>query len=228
MSRWVRFCCLCGITGTILPGADIEGVMVIERKLTPRKVTAAASAYTRGIAVALKQETPADPLDFERNHVVVYLEGDSLPSRPVVAFLEQRGRQFEVDLLVVPVGSTVSFPNRDAIFHNVFSLSRARAFDLGNYPKDETRNVRFLAPGLVLVGCHLHPNMGAAIMVTPNRWGVRVEPSGHFRLTGIPPGRYTIVAWHKTAGYFRQAVDLRKEETVPVQFFLPIQDRKAR
>ena len=222
MTRCMRAAWLSAVGVTVLAGADIEGVVVVTRRLTPHTVTASTSAYSRGPGVQLRMRPTGDPLDFERNHVVVYLEGVSLLSRPVTAILEQRGRQFEEDLLVVPAGSTVSFPNRDVIFHNVFSLSRAKAFDLGNYAKDKTRTVRFASPGLVLVGCHLHPNMGAAILVTPNRWAVRADRSGRFRLTGIPPGRYTVVAWHKTAGYFRKTVDLNGLATANVEFLVPL------
>ena len=84
------------------------------------------------------------------------------------------------DLVVVPVGSTVSFPNMDPIFHNIYSLSKPRTFDLGSYDKGETRKVMFPKPGIVDVYCHLHPNMAATIVVTPNRWYARPDRSGQF------------------------------------------------
>jgi plastocyanin len=224
--RWIRLGCLLAGFGAILAAAEIEGVVIVKRKLTPRSVTATAGAYSRGTAVALRSEPAADPLEYEHTHVVVYLEDADLSSHPVTAVLEQRGRQFEEDLLVVPAGSTVSFPNRDAIFHNIFSFSRAKTFDLGNYPKDEARSVRFPTPGLVLVGCHLHPNMGAAIMVTPNHWAMRADRSGRFRLADVPAGRRTVVAWHKTAGYFRETVELSEGQKATIQFFVPLEAEK--
>ena len=89
--------------------------------------------------------------------------------------MEQQNRRFAPDLVVIPAGSSVSFPNFDPIFHNVFSLSKAKSFDLGNYSKGQTRMVTFPKPGIVAVYCHLHPNMAGTIVVTPNQWGVRVD-----------------------------------------------------
>src|SRR6185295_19219929 len=145
--------CLVLTTGQ---AADIDGAIIVKRVLTKRKVTASASSYDRGVAVELGADQETDPLSFERERVVIYLEGD-LPSKPVTVNLEQKNRRFVPDTLVVPVGSTVSFPNRDPIFHNVFSLSKPASFDLGNYPKDQTRNVKLAKPGVVFVGCRLHP-----------------------------------------------------------------------
>ncbi len=125
--------------------------------------------------------------------------------------LNQQDRGFTPDLVVVPAGSTVSFPNLDPIFHNVFSLSKAKSFDLGNYPKDHTRTVTFSKPGIVIVGCHLHANMSAVIVVTPNRWSTTADAQGHFTLPAVPPGTYTIVAWHKSAGFFRKKIEVTAE-----------------
>ncbi len=111
-------------------------------------MTAAAGAYDRGVAVELRSDPVEDPLAFERGRVVIYLEGE-LPSSPITATLEQKSRKFVPDTLVIPAGSSVSFPNLDPVFHNVFSLSKAKTFDLGNYPKDHARTVTFSKPGIV-------------------------------------------------------------------------------
>jgi plastocyanin len=207
--------------------ADIEGEVVIRRKLSRRTVTAPAGAYQRGLAVKPAPTEDSDPLAFERTHVVVYLEGP-LSSEPVAATLEQKNRRFIPDLLVVPAGSIVSFPNRDPIFHNVFSLSTPKTFDLGNYPKDQTRTVTLSKPGVVYVNCHLHPNMSAAIVVTPNRWSTRPGVSGRFLLSDVPVGKHKIVAWHKAAGFFRQTVDVRPGSTPTISFVIPFdEDRVA-
>jgi plastocyanin len=202
---------------------SVEGTIVIKRKLTKRKVTAPAALYARGPAVELGAEPATDPLAYERSHVVVYLEGN-LPSKPVTATMDQKGRRFVPELLVVPEGSTVSFPNLDAIFHNVFSLSKPKAFDLGNYPKEQTRLVTFPKPGVVYVYCHLHPNMAAAVVVTPNRWCATASPEGKFSLAGVPAGKYTAVAWHKAAGYFRTPVEVVERRASEVQFIIPLDE----
>jgi plastocyanin len=208
-----------------LAAADIEGTVIIKRKLSKRKVTASAGAYQRGTAVKLAVDKSGDPLAFERSHVVVYVEGP-LPSEPVNAVIEQKGRQFLPDLLVVPAGSTVSFPNRDLIFHNVFSLSKPKIFDLGNYPKDQTRDVVFSKPGIVYVNCHLHPNMSAAIVVTPNKWSTIADGSGRFVLPNLPPGSYTVVAWHKAAGFFRRTVRVDENRAATVEFLIPFTEEE--
>jgi plastocyanin len=206
-------------TTAMLLAGGIEGQVVIKRKLSRRTVTSPAGTYYRGTAVELASEPVDDPLVFERTHVVVYLEGRSV-SAPVTAILGQKNRRFTEDLLVVPAGSTVSFPNEDPIFHNVFSLSKPKTFDLGTYPKGQTRTVTLTTPGIIYVNCHLHPNMSAAIVVTPNRWSVRPDRSGAFSFEGVPPGKYTVVAWHKSAGFFRQPVEIKSDETASKLVFV--------
>jgi plastocyanin len=204
-----------------LYAADIDGTVIVQRRLTKARVTAAANTYSRGIAVELHSDQSNDVLAFERTHVVVYLEG-ALPSQPATGTMEQKNREFVPDMLVLPAGSTVSFPNLDPIFHNVFSLSKPKEFDLGNYPKDHTRTVTFSKPGIVFVNCHLHTNMSAVIVITPNQWNTRPDGAGRFRLSDVPPGTYTAVAWHKAAGFFRQSVTVTKNGSTPVSFDIPL------
>lgn len=211
-----------GVVCFTLTGAEgIEGTVVIKHTLTKRKVTAVARQYERGVSVRLGSAGSADRLAFERTHVVIYLEGQR-PSPPMTTAIEQKDRQFLPDVLVIPSGSNVAFPNLDPIFHNVFSLSKPKTFDLGNYPKGQSRIVTFPEPGIVFVNCRLHPNMTAAILVSPNRWNAIADASGGFALHGVPPGIYTIVAWHKTAGFFREKVEVIPDRTAAVQFIIPL------
>jgi plastocyanin len=218
----------CLSAGTI-GAAEISGSVVIEHRLTRRNVTASAPAYQRGVAVPLDPKPASksndDPLAFERSHVVVYIDyvgGAGLVSRQTTAEIQQQDREFSPDMVVVPVGSTVSFPNLDAIFHNIFSLSKPRSFDLGNYPKGETRTVTFPVPGIVYVYCHLHPNMSATIVVSPTQWCVRATADGHFVLPAVPPGKYTVVAWHKAAGFIRKTVTVTENGAPPISFDIPL------
>jgi plastocyanin len=208
--------------GSLSRATDIQGNIIIQRKLTKRRVTAAMGAYDRGTPVDLKKDSLEDALAFERERVVIYLEGE-IPSQKgaITAEIAQQNRRFVPDTLWIPVGSTVSFPNLDPIFHNVFSLSKPKEFDLGNYPKDHTRTVVFQKPGVVFVNCHLHPNMSAAIIISPNRWGVKAGPDGKFTLADVPRGTHTIVAWHKTAGFFRHQITIG-DKPVAVEFFIPL------
>jgi plastocyanin len=204
-------------------GGSIDGKVLIEKKLTRRTITSPASSYHRGTAVALASESVTDSLAFERTHVVVYLEG-KLPSRPVQATIEQKNRGFTQDLLAVPIGSTVAFPNEDPIFHNVFSLSKAKTFDLGTYPKGQTRSVIVKMPGIVHVNCHLHPHMSATIVVTPNSWAIRPDSLGAFSFEDLPPGDYTVVAWHKSVGSFRQRVEVVPDGSSKVVIVIPFNE----
>jgi plastocyanin len=211
-------------------GEDITGTILIKRSLTKRSVTASVSVYQRGTVVKLGKDAEEDPLSFERSHVVIYLEGpdpadhlSASPSRqPMQQPIQQIDRRFSPDLLAVQAGSTVSFPNMDPIYHNIFSLSKPRVFDLGSYNKGETRYVVFPKPGIVDVYCHLHPNMEATVVVTPNHWYARSDRSGQYRIPDVPPGRYTIVAWHKSAGFFRKSVVIQPGHDSVADFFIPI------
>ena len=206
---------------------DISGTITIQHKLTKPRVTPTGDLYERGVAVPLGTDREQqDPLAYERSHVVIYIEGD-YATRGVTADLNQLDRRFTPDLVVVPVNSTISFPNLDPIFHNVFSLSKVKSFDLGNYPKDHTRTVTFNKPGIVFVGCHLHANMSAVIVVTPNKWGAMADPEGHFSLRDVPPGTYTVVAWHKTAGFFRKKIEVTADHKTTIDFAIPIDENGA-
>ena len=220
---WIKLGSCVLAAAAMLAGSDIHGTIIIDRKLSRHNVTASAGMYQRGVAVELRADGEADPLAFERSHVAVYLEG--APKSPATeiakASIEQKDRRFVPDLVVIPAGSTVSFPNFDPIFHNVFSLSKAKSFDLGNYREGQSRLVTFPVPGVVAVYCHLHSNMAASIVVAPSRWAVVVDRDGAFTLKDVPAGTYTVVAWHKTAGTFRKTVTIGEKQDATVSFTLP-------
>ena len=218
MFRTLSILALCCLP---LTAESIGGTVVIHRKLTPARVTAAVPMYQRGPTVSVAADSD-DPLAIERTRVVIYIEGPGPQGEPVVSRMEQMNRRFTQETVVIPVGSKVMFPNMDPIFHNVFSLSRPRSFDLGNYPQGESRTVTFSTPGIVYVNCHLHPNMTAAVVVTPNQWNTKSDRDGHFTLADVPPGKYTVVAWHKTAGFFRQQVEVAAGAAPSVEFLIPL------
>jgi plastocyanin len=218
------------MTAVSVEAANIQGTVVIKKKLTKRRVTAQVPMYERGTAVDLGADEEGDPLAFERSRVAVYLEGRFSEASAAIADdkpmlkMEQTNRRFSPETLVIAAGAKVSFPNHDPIFHNVFSLSGPKTFDLGNYPKGDTRIVMFPEPGIVYVNCHLHPNMTATIVVAPNKWNTRVDREGQFELQDVPPGKYTIVAWHKAAGFFRQTVEVTTASDERVEFLIPIDE----
>jgi plastocyanin len=203
--------------------ADLNGRIVITKQITKKHVSLPAYQL-RGAQSALETDNPGD--DNEFRDVVVFLEGNlSSAGAPVQAELSQRNRRFDPRLLVIPLGSTVSFPNDDPIFHNVFSLSKAKQFDLGYYPAGQTRVVKFTEAGIVQVYCHLHSNMYAAIVVVPNQWYTRPADDGTFSLTGVRPGRYEMVAWHMSGGYFRKQITMPERGDADVAIQMPVRDR---
>lgn len=109
--------------------------------------------------------------------------------------IEQRDRQFAPRVMVVPVGSTVTFPNFDPVFHNVFSLSPSRPFDLGIYKDGETREITFIKEGVVEVGCNLHANMAASLIVVSAPHYVISNAKGQFSFKSLAPGDYSLKAW---------------------------------
>ena len=111
------------------------------------------------------------------------------------ASMKQEGRQFVPNLLVVQKGTNVSFPNLDAIFHNVFSVTPDHSFDLGSYQKGESKSVTMAKSGVVSVYCNMHPEMVGHVLVVPNGFYVRTGNDGFFKLQNVPAGRRRIVAW---------------------------------
>jgi plastocyanin len=204
-----------------LTAGEIRGVITVKRQLTKRVAAPLLDTYERGVAVPIAVEDEG-PLVYERTHTVVYVEGDFPATRSITKGMQQENRAFGPDLVVVPAGSSVSFPNMDPIFHNVFSLSKTKSFDLGNYSKGQTRTVTFSRAGIVLVNCRLHTNMSAVIVVTPSRFYASPDEKGRFAIPDVPAGRYTVAAWHKAAGFLRKEVTVVEGVPSSVDFLVPL------
>jgi plastocyanin len=116
---------------------------------------------------------------------------------PAKAEINTADKQFSPHVIVVPVGSSVSFPNHDPFNHNVFSLSEENPFDLGLYGRGETPAVRFAKPEIVRVYCNVHSQMSALVVVRDNPWYGQPSSDGSFTIEAVPPGRYTLHAWHE-------------------------------
>ncbi len=114
--------------------------------------------------------------------------------------IEQRNKEFAPHVMAVPVGSTISFPNFDPIFHNVFSLSKPKAFDLGLYKTGETREVKVDKPGIIRLGCNLHAAMSAYLVVVDAPHYVIPGADGKFEFKSLAPGKYKVQAWNERSG----------------------------
>ena len=111
--------------------------------------------------------------------------------------LVQRNKSFEPHVLVVPVGSSVEFPNRDPFFHNVFSLFEGKRFDLGLYEAGSTRNVVFDKPGISYIFCNIHSEMSAVVIAVSSSYYGISDGRGRVAIPHVPPGRYTLRIWYE-------------------------------
>ncbi len=185
----------------------IEGVL----RLPPRPPRRTVNRYGAAPSVARVQDIPA----------VVFLAGRVGPAPPPAtdAVMAQQDTAFMPSLLVIPVGTTVRFPNNDSFFHNVFSYSADGRFDLGRYPMGESKDVLFDDPGIVKVYCEVHESMRAAIVVVENRYWAEPD-DGVFRFQGVPAGTYTLVAWQADRGEVEREVVVPADGTVRVEIEL--------
>ena len=113
-----------------------------------------------------------------------------------------------------------SFPAYSRVFASASNVQQKGIAKLP--PAGDEARFTFVKPGVIFVGCHLHPNMGAVIVVTPNSWCAMADRTGQFTLNRVPPGSYTVVAWHKAAGVFRQRIQVRDDRAAAVQFVIPL------
>jgi plastocyanin len=211
---------LMALSGAPMSGGDVKGHAVITKRLS-KKALPPTVYNLRGTPTP--QDLPDTETVNEFERMVVMLQGTTkTPKSPETFVLEQRNGRFDPDLVVVPVGSTVQFPNADPIFHNVFSLSRAQSFDLGFYPKGQSRSVKFAKEGIVQVYCHIHANMYAAIVVTSNSFYVKPAVDGTFSWENVPAGHYRVIAWHKVAGNFQTELDVPESGTAEVTIRVPL------
>ena len=172
------------------PGS-IRGRVEIKRAATPM-------ARRPGVA---DLGTPAgrDLPDLLRS--VVYLEsaprGAFETAEAGHAVMDQRNETFVPHVLAITTGTTVDFPNSDKFYHNVFSLSKTRPFDLGRYAAGSSRPVRFDRAGIVRVFCDIHSHMNAYILVFNHPFFALTDGEGRYRIENVPPGTYGLIAWNE-------------------------------
>jgi plastocyanin len=142
---------------------------------------------------------------------------------PMRARMVQTDETFTPRVIAITRGSTVEFPNSDPYFHNVFSLSRTATFDLGRYPRGQSRSRAFVQAGLIKVYCHLHSHMSASIMVFDHPYFTAPTGDGSFVLSEIPAGEYRLSAWHERIGESPKTVRVEPNATVRVEFSLPME-----
>jgi plastocyanin len=145
---------------------------------------------------------------------VVLVDGPKAPALPDArhVVIDQRQETFVPHVVVVPVGTTVDFPNHDDVLHNVSSSSPAKRFDLGMYGAGETRSVAFDTPGVVAIRCNVHPRMEAFVVVHDNALAAVTDARGTYTIAGVPAGSHTVRVWHERAAERRVPVSVRGGE----------------
>ena len=133
---------------------------------------------------------------------------------PKRATLTQHNKQFEPHLLVIPMGSTVDFPNKDPFFHNVFSLYKGKRFDLGLYEAGRSRAVRFDRAGVSFIFCNIHPEMSAVVVALPTPYFAVSNAAGEITIPDVPAGSYRVQTWYERSSSDALASDTR-EVTLP-------------
>lgn len=191
--------------------AAVEGELVL-----PKAKTIPPSGDRYGLKAGQVAPAPA-PV------AVIYLEGQFPASTNAVKTnqvqMAQKGFQFTQSVLPVQKGSYVEFPNQDEDYHNVFSYSKAKRFDLGRYRKEEKpAAVQFDQPGLVKLYCEIHEHMRANILVLDTPYFVTSSPEGKFKLENLPPGKFVLKAWIDEKDVRSVPVELKAGETLKVDF----------
>ncbi len=213
---------LCGSMATPLRGGEIRGRVLRQSAYAPPTEIVSRSIILR---YASRQfESPHNGhAQHNENQVVVYLAGapEAERAQPGVAIMDQRNEQFIPHVLPVTIGTAVDFLNSEAVYHNVFSLSPAKTFDLGRYPQGQSRRVRFDRPGVVSVYCDIHTHMNAFILVLPTSHFTVADGEGNFILENVPAGNFELRVWNGRAPEFRQQITVRENGVTEMNFVLP-------
>jgi plastocyanin len=213
--RFLVFISAVGLAATTSAKDDaaVEGVVqlpppTMERALSQRYGTNAEATLTAS-------NPPA---------AIIYLEGNfPLNVKPVAKTsaeqMAQKNILFAPDLVAVRVGTAVEFPNLDDTYHNVFSYSKTKRFDLGRYRKNEKPGtVIFDKPGVVTVHCEIHDRMRGTLLILETPYFQKTDSSGHYRLDHLPAGHFALKAWINETDVRERSVDLKSGATLHVDF----------
>jgi plastocyanin len=195
----------CVLPALLFAGAAVEGHVEL-----PKSRSAPVQAKRYDIV------TKAGVLSTQPPMAVVYLDGNfprpsSLPMKEVA----QKDLTFVPPLLPIQLGTRVAFPNLDDTYHNIFSYSPAKRFDLGRYRPEERPipSVLFDKPGLVTLRCDIHEHMRGLILVLNTPYFLMTDTAGRFRLNNLPSGHYTLRAWIDSRTTREKPVDLKDGQT---------------
>ncbi len=201
------------VAGQSAPG-HIRGSVIL---------TLASSAPSSASAYERRAVGPRPKAQPELQSVVIFFSDlKAAKAAPMQASIAQKDEQFAPHVVAVTAGSRVAFPNEEPFFHNVFSLSRGAAFNLGRYPSGASRSKTFTRPGIVKVFCEIHTHMSAVVRVFDHGWFTVPDEAGNFAIGNVPPGDHTLVAWHERIGERRDRLSIRPGAATTINFTLPV------
>jgi plastocyanin len=196
---------------SVLAEAIVEGRVILPKSHVPAPV----------MVKRYEIVTTAGVLATEPPIAVVYLDGSfPKPTSQPTKQIAQKDLAFLPSLLPMQVGTRVEFPNLDDTYHNIFSYSPTKRFDLGRYRPEERPipSVVFDVPGLVTLRCDIHEHMRGLILVLNTPYFVVTDTQGRFRLSELPSGHYTLKAWIDSKTTREQPVELKRAATLHVDF----------
>jgi plastocyanin len=204
-----------GLAAGSVPGraASAPATGVVRGRIQIQRPLSAAPATPGAAAV---------PAEVRREAVVYFEEAPPGEAAPPTtrARLRQVNETFVPHVLAVTTGSTVDFPNDDKTYHNVFSLSKTKRFDLGRYAAGKSKSVVFDRPGIVRVFCDIHSHMNAFILVFGHRYFSVTDAEGRYRIEQVPAGTYRVTAWYEGIAQQTERVTIAGGATADLDFSL--------
>jgi plastocyanin len=210
MSRALFVFTFLGMNAAAMAGGTVEGALTVE---------AMKPAPSRPGYVAPQTKKPVQRPDTAP--AIVYLERDDekYPRTRAgeIVRIRQEGYQFRPPIVAVQAGAKVTFPNMDDEFHNVFSYSKTKRFDLGRFRKDEASpEVLFDKPGVVNIYCEIHQHMRCFVLVLDTPWFATTDAGGKFTLKNVPPGEYWLRVFQPSEKLLQERVTVTDGKTTTI------------
>jgi len=201
----------------------------------PLAAVVAAGLLLFAVPRLLSEPPPAAAGEIRAVVRVIAPDGNTVPAAGSVVWIAEPGppaseaakptlasksKRFDPRVLVVPAGTTVTFPNDDPIYHNVFSPSGKDAFDLGLYRNGASKSKTFTTPGLVRIYCNIHPQMAAYLLVVDGPLFALADAAGNADLAGVPAGRRPVRVWDERGGDWSGFAEVAAGKTTALSVLL--------
>jgi plastocyanin len=202
--------------------ADPEVKVMSYKRLRSALLVLALAGMSLGYAVAGQLTGTVTATGMRHNgDAVVYIDtipGKTFPPSEESVVVDQAGMEFVPHVLPVVLGTTVDFLNSDAFMHNVFTPDKcAEKFNLGSWPKGQTRSYTFKQPCAAVLLCAVHPEMEAYVVTVPTPYFAVTDRAGAFKIEDVPDGTYTVKVWHPKLKEISQEVTLAGETALDLQ-----------